>query len=277
LAVNQSFLVLEASPWLNGMVKGQAMRLNSRLGANVLSIFFLAAFWEIAGQALDSILIPPLTKIAIAWWKLLASGKLLSNLSASLWTLAVGFTLAICIGIVVGLLMGRFRAIEHFLDLYINALMSAPATAFVPVLIMWFGLGVQSRIAVVFLFAVFVVVINTMTGVKQVDNVLVEMARSFGAKEREVFFKIMLPAAMPAIMAGVRLGMGRAVKGMITAEMLLTLTGMGAMIMQYGSAFATDALFAVILTILIVAMITMKLVQMIDQRLTGWKVEIAVE
>jgi NitT/TauT family transport system permease protein len=173
--------------------------------------------------------------------------------------------------------MGRFRAIEHFLDLYINALMSAPATAFVPVLIMWFGLGVQSRIAVVFLFAVFVVVINTMTGVKQVDNVLVEMARSFGAKEREVFFKIMLPAAMPAIMAGVRLGMGRAVKGMITAEMLLTLTGMGAMIMQYGSAFATDALFAVILTILIVAMITMKLVQMIDQRLTGWKVEIAVE
>jgi NitT/TauT family transport system permease protein len=116
-----------------------------------------------------------------------------------------------------------------------------------------------------------------MTGVKQVDNVLVEMARSFGAKEREVFFKIMLPAAMPAIMAGVRLGMGRAVKGMITAEMLLTLTGMGAMIMQYGSAFATDALFAVILTILIVAMITMKLVQMIDQRLTGWKVEIAVE
>jgi NitT/TauT family transport system permease protein len=201
----------------------------------------------------------------------------LSNLSASLWTLAVGFTLAICIGIVVGLLMGRFRAIEHFLDLYINALMSAPATAFVPVLIMWFGLGVQSRIAVVFLFAVFVVVINTMTGVKQVDNVLVEMARSFGAKEREVFFKIMLPAAMPAIMAGVRLGMGRAVKGMITAEMLLTLTGMGAMIMQYGSAFATDALFAVILTILIVAMITMKLVQMIDQRLTGWKVEIAVE
>jgi len=130
---------------------------------------------------------------------------------------------------------------------------------------------------VVFLFAVFVIIINTMTGVKQVDRVWIEMARSFGAKEREIFFKIVLPAAMPAIMAGVRLGMGRAVKGMVTAEMLLTLTGIGAMIMQYGSAFATDALFAVILTILIVAMITMKLVQIIDQRLTGWKVEVAVE
>jgi NitT/TauT family transport system permease protein len=116
-----------------------------------------------------------------------------------------------------------------------------------------------------------------MTGVKQVDGTFVEMARSFGAKEREVFFKILLPAALPAIMTGVRLGMGRAVKGMVTAEMLLTLTGVGGMIMQFGSAFATDSLFAVILTILIVAMITMKLVQMVDHRLTGWKVEIAIE
>lgn len=251
--------------------------MNNHLGTNILSVLSLAAVWEIAGRILDSVLIPPLTKIAAAWWKLFASGKLLSNLAASLWTLAAGFVLAVLIGIIIGLLMGRFRAVEHFLDLYINSLMSAPTTAFVPVLIMWFGLGVQSRIAVVFLFAVFVVIINTMTGVKQVDKILVEMARSFGAKEREVFFKIMLPAAMPAIMAGVRLGMGRAVKGMVTAEMLLTLTGIGAMIMQYGSAFATDALFAVILTILIVAMITMRLVQMVDRRLTGWKMEIAIE
>jgi NitT/TauT family transport system permease protein len=226
---------------------------------------------------LDSTLIPPLSQIGAAWWKLLSSGKLLSNLTMSLATLAAGFFLAVLIGIVIGVLMGRFRAVEHFLDLYVNALMSAPSTAFVPVLILWFGLGVESRIAVVFLFAVFVVIINTMTGVKQVDTVLVEMARSFGAKEREVFFKIMLPAAMPAIMAGVRLGMGRAVKGMVTAEMLLTLTGIGAMIMQYGSSFATDSLFAVILTILIIAMITMKLVQWLDQRLTGWKAEIAIE
>jgi NitT/TauT family transport system permease protein len=88
---------------------------------------------------------------------------------------------------------------------------------------------------------------------------------------------IILPAALPSIMAGVRLGMGRAIKGMVTAEMLLTLTGMGAMIMQYGSAFATDSLFAVILTILLVAMITMKLVEIVDRKLTGWKVEVAVE
>lgn len=247
------------------------------LSINVVSILSLALIWEVAGRLLNTVLIPPLSTIGHAWLRLLANGKLLSNLVMSLGTLAAGFFLAVIFGVLVGLLMGRFRAVEHLLDLYINALMSAPTTAFVPVLIMWFGLGVESRVAVVFLFSFFVIVINTLTGVKHVDRILLEMARSFGARESEIFFKVILPAAMPAIMAGVRLGMGRAVKGMVTAEMLLTLTGIGAMIMQYGSAFATDSLFAVILTILIVAMLTMKLVQIIDRRLTGWKVEIAIE
>jgi ABC-type nitrate/sulfonate/bicarbonate transport system permease component len=251
--------------------------LNSRFSTNVLSILSLAVLWETVGRAMDSTLIPPLTQIGAAWWKLLSSGKLLANLGMSLTTLAIGFCLAAFVGVVLGVLMGRFRAIEHFFDLYVNALMSAPTTAFVPVLILWFGLGMESRIAVVFLFAIFVIIINTMTGVKQVDTVLLEMARSFGAREREIFFKIMLPAALPAIMAGLRLGMGRAVKGMVTAEMLLTLTGIGAMIMQYGSSFATDSLFAVILTILLVALLAMKAVQWIDRRLTGWKAEIGIE
>lgn len=244
---------------------------------NVLSIATLAVLWEVAGRLMDTTLIPPLSNIASAWLRLLMNGKLLENLVMSLWTLAAGFFLAVILGVIIGVLMGRFRPVEHFLDLYINALMSAPMTAFVPLLIMWFGLGVESRIAVVFLFAFFVIVINTMTGVKQVDRIFVEMARSFGAKELEVFFKVVLPAAMPAIMAGVSIGMGRAVKGIVTAEMLLTLTGIGGMIMQYGSAFATDALFAVILTILMVAMIAMKLVKIVDRRLTGWKAEIAIE
>ena len=250
--------------------------MKSRIGTQVLSILSLAALWEIAGRLMNSTLIPPLSQISAAWWKLLISGKLLANLTMSLSTLAIGFFLAVVFGVVVGLLMGRFRAVEHFLDLYVNALMSAPTTAFVPVLILWFGLGVESRIAVVFLFTVFVIIINTMTGVKQVDSVLVEMARSFGACEREVF-KIILPAALPAIMAGLRLGAGRAVKGMVTGEMLLTLTGIGAMIMQYGSSFATDSLFAVILTVLVIALCTMRAVQWLDRRLTGWKAEIALE
>ena len=246
--------------------------MKNRAGANFVSIASLAILWELAGRILDSVLIPPLSKIGAAWWKLLAGGKLLPNLAASLGTMAAGFVLAALVGIVIGLLMGRFRAVEHFLDLYINSLMSAPTTAFVPVLILWFGLGVESRIAVVFLFAVFVIVINTMTGVKQVDSVLVEMARSFGAKEREVFLKIMLPAAMPAIMAGIRLGMGRAVLGMVTSELILAVVGFGAMLMTFSASYNSPALFATILTIVVLAVALLALIQYLDRRLMPWRV-----
>ena len=145
--------------------------MKAHFGTDILSILSLALLWEITGRLMDSSLIPPLSSIGAAWWKLLSSGKLLSSLGLSLTTLAIGFGLAVLFGIVLGLLMGRFRAAEHFFDIYVNALMSAPMTAFVPVLILWFGLGVESRIAVVFLFAVFVIIVNTMTGVKQVDTV----------------------------------------------------------------------------------------------------------
>ena len=153
--------------------------MHSQFKMNALSILSLAAVWEIAGRMADSTLIPPLTQIAAAWYKLLLGGKLLPNLGASLWTMVVGFVLAVLVGIVIGLLMGRFRAVEHFLDLYVNALMSAPTTAFVPVLILWFGLGVQSRIAVVFLFAVFVV-IGSLTVAGPVVFFLVAPRRAAG-------------------------------------------------------------------------------------------------
>ncbi len=245
--------------------------------ANLASILTLVIVWETLGRSLQTILIPPLSQVASAWFRLIENGGLLENLMVSLGTLAVGFLLALILGVFIGFLMGRFEEVEHFLDLYMNALMASPTIAFIPVLILWFGLGVQSRIAVVFLFSFFVIAINTMTGVKCVDPTLLEMARSFGAKGKALSLKVILPAALPMIMAGVRLGMGRAVKGMVTGEVLLALTGVGAMIMQYGSAFATDALYAIILTILVVALISMKLVQAVDRRLTGWKVEIAIE
>jgi NitT/TauT family transport system permease protein len=116
---------------------------SSRFGVNAASLVSLALLWEITGRLMDSTLIPPLSRIVAAWWKLLSSGKLLSNISMSLTTLAIGFLLAVLCGVILGLLMGRFRAVEHFLDLYVNALMSAPTTAFVPVLILWFGLGIE--------------------------------------------------------------------------------------------------------------------------------------
>jgi len=251
--------------------------MNQRLTANLASILTLAIAWEILGRTLQTILIPPVTHIGSAWLRLVNNGGLLENLTISLGTLLVGFFLALILGVAIGVLMGTFEKVEYCLDLYINGLMASPTIAFIPVLILWFGLGVQSRIAVVFLFSFFVIAVNTMTGIKYVDSSLVEMSRSFGAKGWELFYKVQLPAALPMIMAGVKLGVGRAVKGMVTGEVILALSGTGAMIMQYGSAFATDALFAIILTILAVALIAMKIVELIDRHLTGWKAGIAIE
>jgi NitT/TauT family transport system permease protein len=251
--------------------------MNRRLAFNLLSISSLAIVWEILGRTLQTILIPPVSQIGGAWLHLITNGGLLENLALSLGTLVVGFLLALILGVAIGVLMGTFEQVEHCLDLYINGLMASPTIAFIPVLILWFGLGVQSRIAVVFLFSFFVIAVNTMTGIKYVDSTLVEMSRSFGAKGWELCYKVQLPAALPMIMAGVKLGMGRAVKGMVTGEVILALSGTGAMIMQYGSAFATDALFAIIFTILLVALIAMKIVEAIDRHFTGWKTEIAVE
>ena len=251
--------------------------MSHRLATRLASILALAIVWEGLGRSAESLLMPPVTRIVSAWVRLLKDGGLAENLALSLGTLVAGFTLALILGLLIGALMGRFLVVEHLLDVYINALMAAPAIAFIPALILWFGLGLQSRIAVVFLFSFFVIAVNTQTGIKCVDPALVEMARSFGAKSGALFFKVELPAALPMIMAGIRLGMGRAVKGMVNGEVLIALTGVGAMIMQYGSAFATDALYAIILTILAVAMILTKLVQAVDRKLTRWKVEIGIE
>lgn len=215
--------------------------------------------------------LPPLSSTVKAWTKLLLEGILIKNFLVSLLSLITGFSLALILGILTGILMGRFRKVEDVLNMYINALMSAPTISYIPVLVLWFGLGIYSRIAVVFMFAYFVIAVNTYTGVKNVDKTLIEMARSFGARDKHLFIKLTLPASMPMIMAGVRLGMGRAVKGMVTAEMLLTVVGLGSMIMYYGSAFAADYLFAVVLTIVIFAILITELIHRIDRWIMPWR------
>lgn len=236
----------------------------------VLSLLSGFILWEIIGRV-TPVVVPPPTKVAGAWVSLVVSGKLLGAVLISLRSLAIGFPIALAAGIVLGLLIGRFRKVGYLVDIYINALMSTPTIALIPLLMIWFGMGFTSRVAVVFLFSFFVIVINTTAGVRGVPEGLVEMGRSFGGTERQVFSRIVLPASLPAIMTGLRLGAGRAVKGMVTAEMILVLSGMGAMVASYGSAFAMDYVFAIVLTIVAIAVLLMNVVYWLDGRLTHWR------
>src|SRR5574341_566283 len=235
------------------------------------SLITLAGLWEIAGRTGNTHLLPPFSKVMGVWFELLSSGQLFQALGISLQALVIGFVLSVSLGVPLGLLMGRHRRLESFLDIYMTALLTMPMISFIPFLVIAFGLGLHSRVWIVFLFAFVIIAINTTAGVRNVDPTLTEMARSFGARESELFLKVILPAALPMIMAGIRLGMGRAVLGMVTSEIILAAVGFGAMLMTFGASFNSPALFATILTIVLLAVALLTLIQYLDRRLTPWR------
>jgi NitT/TauT family transport system permease protein len=237
----------------------------------LLSLVILGLFWEIAGRTGNSRLLPPFSVVVVAWLELLFSGQLFEALSVSLQAMALGFLLSVLFGVPLGLFMGRYRRLESFLDIYMAALLTVPMISFIPFLVIAFGLGLHSRVWIVFLFAFVIIAVNTSAGVRGVDATFTEMARSFGARERDLFLKVILPAALPMIMAGLRLGMGRAILGMVTSELILAVVGFGAMLMTFGASYDSPALFATILTVVLLAVALLALIQYLDRRLTPWR------
>ena len=231
----------------------------------------LAVAWELAGRLDASMFVPPLSRVLEAWWHLLGDGTLARAASSSLLSLVKGFVPAAMLGVLVGLAMGRFTVVRHLLDGWVNALMSAPLSALVPVLIALFGVRDTVVAATVFMFSFFVIVVNTLTGVRGTDRSLVDMARAFGAGELALFGRIYLPAALPAVMLGLRLGIVQAVKGMVVGEMLISLVGLGERLIYYGNTFLITELYAVILSVLALAVLAAQLAQAADRALVRWK------
>jgi len=245
---------------------------DSDLGPTGLAaILGLLAVWEILGRLDVSLFLPPVSEVFVAWWGLIRDGTLFQAGASSLAALVKGYLLAAVLGVGVGLAMGRFAVVRYLLDGWINALMSAPLSALVPVLIALFGIRDTVVVATVFLFAFFVIAVNTLTGVRGTERSLVEMGRAFGAGEATLFRRIYLPSALPAVMLGLRLGVVQAVKGMVVGEMLISLVGLGERIISYGNTFLVTELYAVILSVLLVAIICSQLVQACERALVRWK------
>lgn len=236
----------------------------------VLAILAGLVAWEIAGRALGFSFLPPFSVVLSAGVDLFRSPEVRGHLAASLTSLVLGYGLALGAGLPAGALMGRFRKVEHFFDPYLHAFLATPSLIYVPILFAWFGVGRETQTAVVFLYSFFVIVANTMAGVGQGDTALREMALSFGAAERQVFLRVTLPGALPLIMAGLRLGMARAMKGMVNGEMFIALTGLGALIRTYGGRFDAVRVLGVLLVIVAVAILGVGLVQLAERRLTRW-------
>ncbi len=237
----------------------------------LIAVGGLLIAWEIVGRLGVSLFVPPVSQIAVVWWTLVRDATIPRAAAGSLLSLVKGFVPAVVLGVSIGLAMGRFASVRYVLAGPINTLMSAPLSALVPVLIALFGLRDTVVAATVFMFSFFVIVVNTETGVRGTDRSLIEMGRMFGASEAGLFWRIYLPAALPALMLGVRLGVIQAVKGMVVGEMLISLVGLGERLVYYGNTFLITHLYAVIGSVLIIALAAAQLTQALDRALVRWK------
>lgn len=236
----------------------------------LFSLLLALAAWQIGGSLSTSLSLPTLSETAVAWWKLTSTGELPAALGLSMISMALGLGIAIVFGVIAGLVIGWYQSIEEATDIYLSLLMVLPMMALVPIIIAVLGLTMAARVCVVFLFALITIIVNSAAGVKQVDNALVEMARSFGASSPQLFFRILLPSAMPSIVAGVRLGTGRAFVGMISAEMLVTAVGFGNLILEYSAKFKPEFVFATLITVIAVALMIGQLLRGVENRLLAW-------
>ena len=231
------------------------------------SLVLWCVLWEIVGRADVIFLIPPFTDVLGALGELLPNGKFLSATATTLRSFAIGMALAIVCGVALGALMGRVRAADRLLGLWVNLFVSAPLTALVPVLMILFGLGTKTIVATVFLFAVWIIALDTRAGVRQVTPSLVEMGRSFGATRWQVYSRILAFAALPEILAGIRLGMVRGVKGVVIGQLLVSIIGYGELFEIYSRNFLMKQFWALTILLFAFALVLSEGIGLLEKRI----------
>ncbi|HUD00258.1 MAG TPA: ABC transporter permease [Candidatus Polarisedimenticolaceae bacterium] len=237
----------------------------------LVSLIFVLLVWEYYGRRVNPILFTYPSAIARAFLLLVANGELQSYMKESLLVLAYASILSILAGVLLGVVMGRFSIVEWAADIYVNALYSTPMVAVVPLIVLWFGFKVPAKVIIVFLFMVFPVLLNTYEGVKNVDRNLQEVARSFCSSESQLWRHLIIPSAVPFIVAGVRLAIGRGLVGMIVAEFYTSVTGLGYMIVRYANALETDKLFVPIVVVMILGVGLLSLAKWVEGRIAPWR------
>jgi NitT/TauT family transport system permease protein len=239
------------------------------------SVAVLLLLWEFFGKNINPVFGSYPSQIALAFLDLAQSGKLWTALLESLQPFVVGYGLAILIGVPLGLVIGRFRLAEASLGIYVTAGYAMPLVALVPLLVLWLGLGFKVKAAIVFLMALFPICINTWLGVTAVPKTLIEVGKSFVAPDSVILRRIILPATLPYIMAGIRLAVGRAVVAMVIAEFFTSISGLGAIIINSANNFDTATMFVPIVVLMVLAIGLNSLIGVIERRVAPWQAEIA--
>jgi NitT/TauT family transport system permease protein len=239
------------------------------------SLVVIIGAWEIFGRDVNPVFGSYPSAIAEAAVALARSGKLWTALLDSLRPFAVGYALAIVVGVPLGLIIGRFRVVEAAIGIYVTAGYAMPLVALVPLLILWLGLGFTAKVAIIFLLSVFPICINTWLGVTAVPKTLIEVGKSFVAPDSVILRRIILPATLPYIMAGIRLAVGRAVVAMVIAEFFTSISGLGAIIITSANNFDTATTFVPIIIIMLLAVALNFLIGVVERWVAPWQAEIA--
>ena len=217
------------------------------------SLLVWGLLWEIIGQLDLTFFIPPLSDVFVTLFEIIGTPAFLKAISETAYAFFIAVSISILVGIPVGIMMGKNRLLDELLLPWVNIFLSAPLTALVPVLMLLFGFGMTSIIITTTLFAIWIIILNTRAGVMQINRSLVEMGRSFGASPLDAFFKIYFWAALPEILGGVRIGIIRAVKGVIIGQLLISIVGFGALFELYSSNFLMSHFWAVLIELFAMA------------------------
>jgi ABC-type nitrate/sulfonate/bicarbonate transport system permease component len=246
-----------------------------RWAITVAALCVFLVFWEIFGRQINPIFGSYPSAIFAAFVDLVRNGKLGAALIQSLQPFVVGYIIAIVIGVPLGLVIGRFAVAEAALGIFVTGGYAMPLVALVPLLILWFGLGFAVKAAVIFLMSIFPIVINTWLGVKSVPKALIDVGKSLVASDAVILRRIVLPATLPYIMAGIRLAVGRAVVGMVIAEFFTEISGLGGIIINSANNFDTATMFVPIIVLMVLAVGLNSLIGWLERRIAPWQAEIA--
>ncbi|MBX9740725.1 MAG: ABC transporter permease [Beijerinckiaceae bacterium] len=240
-----------------------------------LSVALAVLAWEIFGRDVNPVFGSYPSAIAVAFWELLRSGELHAALWQSMQAFLVGYGLAVILGVPLGLLIGRSRFLEAAIGIFVTGAYAMPLVALVPLLVLWMGLGFAVKACIVFLMAVFPIIINTWLGVRAVPKTLIEVGKSFVASDFTIMRRIVLPATIPYIMAGIKLAVGRGVVGMVIAEFFTAISGLGAIIITAANSFDTARMFVPVVVLMVLATALNSLVGYVERKVAPWQSEIS--
>jgi NitT/TauT family transport system permease protein len=244
---------------------------NRMLGA--ATVVVVLGLWQLAVNThlVGSYLLASPSSSAVALYDLFAKQDFINDIRVTAYQFIVGYIMAVIVGVLIGLLMGWFGKVRAALQPLVSALYSTPHVALIPLFVVWFGVGDQSKIAMVFTSAIFPVLINTLAGVQTTDRELLQMAHAFGASQAQLFRTVLLPAAVPFIMTGLRLAVGVGVILVVVGEMLAGTDGIGYVIQNAGQTFQIAQIFAGVVVVAVGSTIMMGLLRRLERRFDAWR------